>query len=59
MNGPLLFAAVVGILVGWFGRGGWDWLMDWWFEASGGWLKDLFALIGIIAVVVVGWNFFT
>lgn len=59
MNGLMLFALAVGIVLGWGAKWTWDWLVDWWFDASGGWLKDIFALIGVITVVALVWNYFT
>lgn len=59
MNGELIAALVAGVVIGWFAKWGWDILVDWWLDASGGWLKDIFALVGVVTVCVFGWKFFT
>jgi hypothetical protein len=56
LNAVSVTVVICVFIAGWFARLGWDILADWWFDASGGWLKDVFALIGVVAVAVIGWK---
>lgn len=52
----MVIVGIVCLIIGWFGRFAWDVLTDWWFDATdfaGSIMRDLLALVGVIALVAV------
>lgn len=62
MTSTVVIVGIVCLIIGWFAHYAWDVLANWWFDATdvaGSIMRDLLALVGIIALVAAGayWAF--